>query len=299
MHPRPEAVIEEAQKLTKVRSPYVVQCYHVERLDGLCCLVLEYIAGQNLTELYKAAPLSVSQSLSLIAQVAEGLAAVHARGLLHRDIKPGNIVVGHDAVPKLLDFGLAKSFGDPALRDVSGTFCYMAPEQARGDMDRIDQRTDIFGLGATLYFLLTGHAPYEGSPEDVRRAAREGDVVPPRQRNPKIPADVNRLCMRCLAKSPENRLGSALELAKVIRRRGLHRLGVFAGAAALLLVPAAILGSRFLSQPRPTTTGTDEAPLKTEQREFEGWIDLRVWKAEHGKPAGRGQRLHDPDMSCR
>ncbi len=176
-----DAIVQEGQKLAKVRSPYVITCHHVERSDGVPYLVLEYVAGQSLAKLHARAPLRVSESLRLIGKVAEGRAAMHARGLLHRDIKPSNIVVGHNGVPKLLDFGLALPLGDPKLGDVSGTFSYMAPEQARGDKDRVEPRTDIFGLGATLYFLLTGHSPYEGTPEEVWRAAREGNIVPPRR----------------------------------------------------------------------------------------------------------------------
>lgn len=240
-----DAVLEEGRKLAKVRSPNVVQCYHVERLPALHCLILEYVPGQTLAQLHQTAPLGVSSSLSLIAQVAEGLAAVHARGLLHRDIKPSNIVVGHDGVPKLLDFGLARSIGDPAASDPTGTFAYMAPEQAGGEVDRVDPRTDIFGLGATLYFLLTGRAPYEGTPEEIMRAAREGNVVPPRQRNPKIPANVNRLCLRCLAKAPEQRFESAQELSRALRRRPSRRFRRLTAAVAVLLI-AVVTAAAFL-----------------------------------------------------
>jgi hypothetical protein len=230
------AVTEEGQKLTKVLSPYVVQCYHVERLPNCRCLVLEYVPGSSLDKLHKATPLSVAASLTLIAQIAEGLTAIHARGLLHRDIKPNNIVVRHDGIPKLVDFGLAKSFGDSDLENVEGTYAYMSPEQARGEADFVTQRTDIFGLGATLYFLLTGRAPYTGTREQVQRAAREGSIVPPRTINPRVPADVNKLCMRCLAKAPENRFESARELADFIKHRRRRKLGKVVLGVGVLLV---------------------------------------------------------------
>jgi hypothetical protein len=273
-----DAVVQEAQKLAKVRSPYVIQCHHVERQNGIPYLVLEYVAGEDLAKLHKRAPLSVSASLKLIAQVAEGLAAVHARGLLHRDIKPSNIIVGHDGVPKLLDFGLTKSLGDPDLGTVSGTFSYMAPEQARGDMDRVEPRTDIFSLGATLYFLLTGHAPYEGTKEQVRQAAQNGDIVSPRQRNAQVPTDVDRLCMRCLAKAPENRFESAHDLAVFLRRRPWRRRGVFAVVATLLVASLLIAAWSFFG-PAPS------APLngRLTVHQFRRYEDLTPPFVELGK----------------
>src|SRR4029079_2417629 len=107
----------------------------------------------------------------------EGLEAVHACGLLHRDIKPANIVLGDDGVPRLVDFGLAAHLGSAALHGVSGTPPYMAPEQARGQWERIDGRTDIYGLGAVLYALLTGQPPHPGAtPQEALGHAELGEV---------------------------------------------------------------------------------------------------------------------------
>src|SRR5207244_13719 len=123
--------------------------------------------------------------------------------------------VGDDGVPRLVDFGLAKPLGDDTLHHISGTLAYMPPEQARGESDRIDARTDLFGLGAVLYHLLTGKPPYHGlDKEELWEAARAGDVVPARERNPKLAPAVNDLCMRCLAKDPTARFASAAELAQ-------------------------------------------------------------------------------------
>src|SRR5262249_1957895 len=136
-----------------------------------------------------------------------------------RDIKPANILVGDDGIPRLVDFGLAAPLAGESLRGVSGTLSYMAPEQARGEVERIDPRSDLFGLGAVLYDLLTGRPPYRGeTPEALWQAARAGDVVPPRTYSPALPAAVNDLCMRCLAKHPGQRFASATELAQVLRR---------------------------------------------------------------------------------
>lgn len=257
-----EAVIEEGRKLAKVRSHYVPCCYHIGRFNGVPYLVLEYITGQNLSTLHRSRPLNISRSLDLVAKIADGLAVVHASGLLHRDIKPGNIMVGDDDVPRLVDFGLAKPVGDRALGNVSGTFEYMAPEQARGDAERIDPRTDIFGLGATLYFLLTGHAPYAGeTTQEVRRAACEGNIVPPRQRNPKVSYDVSKLCMRCLAKTSEDRFDSARELSKHIGRRRLIKRSLIATMSAVFAV-AGLLVMAILS-------GNTDAPSQNNGKAFD------------------------------
>ncbi len=114
-------------------------------------------------------------SAQLIEQVAEGLEAVHACGLVHRDVKPSNIVQGDDHVPRLVDFGLATHLGSVALQGISGSPPYMAPEQARGEWLRIDVRTDVYGLGAVLYALLTGHPPHPGATEnECPRPCQEG-----------------------------------------------------------------------------------------------------------------------------
>src|SRR5205807_4913043 len=130
--------------------------HHVERHGDVPYLVIEYIPGQSLAEFHRSRPLSTERALDLTARVAEGLGAVHACGLLHRDLKPANILVGHDGLPRLVDFGLVKPLAGEDLHGVSGTLAYMAPEQARGEVERIDPRSALFGLGAVLFELLTG-----------------------------------------------------------------------------------------------------------------------------------------------
>src|SRR5262249_28880084 len=160
----------------------------------------EYIPGRNLREQQKVRPLDIAQSLELTKQLAEGLAAVHACGLLHRDLKPENVLIGEEGRPRLVDFGLAAPLASAELANISGTLPYISPEQARGESERIDARTDVYGLGAVLYELLTGHPPHQGaSREELWRAACAGDVAPPRQLNRRVPRAVSDLCVRCLA----------------------------------------------------------------------------------------------------
>jgi hypothetical protein len=242
-----DAVLKEGQVLARVRSPYVAQCFSAERADGTPFLVVEYVPGKSLAETPRQDLCDLDAVLRLLGRLAEGLAAVHACGLLHRDIKPANIVLGDDGRPRLVDFGLASPLAGENLRRVSGTLPYMAPEQARGECERIDARTDIYGLGAVLYELLTGRPPHAGREQvALWREVRAGKIVPPAERNPQVPPAVNDLCLRCLAADPAQRFGSAAELAEAIRRlerqrrrarwmtRKITLLG--AGIAAALLV---------------------------------------------------------------
>jgi tRNA A-37 threonylcarbamoyl transferase component Bud32 len=269
-----ESVLREGQALARVRSRYVAQCYGVERHEGVPYLVVEYIPGKNLAELQKAKPQTIDGALELTAQLAEGLAAIHACGLLHRDIKPANIIMGDDGVPRLVDFGMAVPLASANLRQIAGTLSYMAPEQARGEIERIDARSDLFGLGAVLYELLTGRPPHRADTlEALLEAAQNGDVVPPCERNPKVPAAVNDLCMRCLAKDPLQRFASAAELGEAVRRwqqrprwrnwfvlsgrLGRHKLRITIATALLLLGLISVFPLYWTGAPRP---GTEAEP---------------------------------------
>jgi hypothetical protein len=210
-------LLGEGRALARVRSPYVAQCFAVEMINGASYLVVEYIPGQSLAEvLIKGRP-EQSWALQTVRKLAEGLAAIHACGLLHRDIKPWNIIIGDDGQPRLVDFGLATHLASDQLRRVSGTLAYMAPEQARGEQERIDARTDLFGLGAVLYEMLTGAPPRHGlSRQALMELAQRGDIVPAAQKNPELSPELDALCARCLAKEPGQRFASARDLIRAI-----------------------------------------------------------------------------------
>jgi hypothetical protein len=210
---------EEGRALAKVVSPYVARCHGIERIDGAAFLVVEYVPGGNLAEVRRDGPLGIEVAVGIVAQLAEGVAAVHARGLIHRDIKPANVILHDDGAPRLVDFGLAAYLGSERLRELGGSPPYMAPEQARGEGDRVDHRTDVFGLGAVLYQLLTDRAPYAGSTDfEVLEHAKKADVTPPRQFEPTIPAPLEAVCLKALAAAPENRYTTALEFAAALRQ---------------------------------------------------------------------------------
>jgi hypothetical protein len=273
-----ETILREGQALARVRSPYVAQCYSAERHEGVPYLVVEYIPGKDLAKIGRDGRLPLARALELVRQVAEGLAAVHACGLLHRDLKPANILVGDDGLPRLVDFGLAVPVAGEVIRGVSGTLAFMATEQARGEVERIDVRSDLFGLGAVLYDLVTGRPPYQG-PDQLAlwQAARAGRVTPPREHNPALPASVNDLCMRCLARDPADRFASAGDLVRAIQRcqrlrfwtgqalaerwgRRNFLLAAGATAALLVLVPLAVWLWNRSDGPNQVSRAEDKKP---------------------------------------
>ncbi len=207
----------EVQLTARLSHWNTVEIYdygHTE--DGTFFYVMEYLPGLSLEDLLERhGPLPAERAIHLLRQTCQGLREAHAIGLIHRDIKPGNIFVAqrgglHD-VAKLLDFGLVKPVAEmPAARltlegSISGTPLFMSPEQARGLGD-LDARSDIYSLGAVAYALVTGSAPFERTnPLDVMIAHARDEVVPPSQRHAGVPADLERVILRCLAKSPEDR----------------------------------------------------------------------------------------------
>lgn len=159
---------------------------------------------------------------SLLAGVADGLAHAHAEGVLHRDIKPHNLILGNDQRLYITDFGLARLADQPHLTqsgEIMGTPSYLSPEQARGDVGAIDQRTDVYSLGVTLYEMITGRRPFEGETRDqIIHALCHDAPVRPRKHVPAIPRDLETICLRAMNKEPGGRYGTALELAEELRR---------------------------------------------------------------------------------
>ncbi|MFI5455329.1 MAG: protein kinase [Isosphaerales bacterium] len=201
------------------------------------------VPGRPLSELTADERADIGRCARLVEQVAGGLAEVHACGLLHRDIKPQNIILGDDGLPRLVDFGLAVPVASEALQEVSGSPRYMAPEQARGQGERIDARTDVYGLGGVLYYLVTGQPPHDGETlVDVLEQARDAPIVPPRRINPRVPRALERICLKAMAADPQSRFQSADNLRHALRRYLLtRRVAPVLGAAAVLLallVPA-------------------------------------------------------------
>jgi len=254
---RREAVLSEGRALARVRSPFVAPCYGVETRGDEIDLVVEYVPGRRLAELRADERADMSRCARLVEQVAGGLAEVHACGLLHRDIKPQNIILGDDGMPRLVDFGLAVPVASEALHAVTGSPPYMAPEQARGQGERVDARTDVYGLGAVLYYLLTGKPPHAGKTlNEVLEHARDGQIVPPRRINPRAPRVLGWVCLQALAADAQSRFQSANDLRYALRGYLLmRRVAPVLGAVAVLLAMGVAAWPFWPASARPSPDG--------------------------------------------
>jgi WD40 repeat protein len=227
-HVGPEAVARlraEAESAAALQHPNIVQIFEVGEHDGLPFLVLEHVAGGSLAEQLHGTPWGPRRAAALVEVLARALDHAHQAGIVHRDLKPGNVLLAGDGTPKLADFGLAKHVGrEGGLTEtgaIVGTAGYMAPEQARGKSSTmpITPLTDVYGLGATLYELLTGRPPFQGpdAVETLMQVVHE-EPVPPRRLQPKVPRDLETICLKCLQKEPARRYASAAALAEDLGR---------------------------------------------------------------------------------
>lgn len=213
--------LREAHAQARVRHESVLEVYETGELDGRPFIAMHWVDGPTLLAI--RAETSLEQKVRLIAQVAEGLHAAHREGLIHRDVKPSNILVERtpdgDWKPWIADFGIALWREAGSTGRLAGTPAYLAPELLRGGPAQADRRTDVYGLGVTLYEFLTGEAPF-CSPNLVElfRQVREEAPRSPREILPDLPADLAAIALKCLEKEPEARYPSARALAEDLRR---------------------------------------------------------------------------------
>lgn len=219
-----ERFLREARAAARLRHPGICPIYEIGESDGLPYLALAFIAGEPLSDWATAAPPSARRSAEIVAAIAEAVQAAHEQGVVHRDLKPGNVMIERDSgAPILMDFGLAK---DQSAADVHltvdgailGTPAYMAPEQAAGQTDVVGPRSDVYGLGAILYWLLCRQAPFSGTFPEVIRQVQEADPVSPCRRHPGLHRDLETICKKAMAKRPQDRYETARALAEDLRR---------------------------------------------------------------------------------
>ncbi|MFP2910662.1 serine/threonine-protein kinase, partial [Pyxidicoccus sp. 3LFB2] len=217
-------ILSEARAQARVAHERVCQVYEVGEVQGLAFIAMQYVEGVPLNQL--ADSLTVEQLALLLRDAAEGVHAAHRAGLIHRDLKPGNILVERTGdgrlKPYVMDFGLARDWKEQGLTAtgaVLGTPHYMAPEQARGEVSRLDRRADVYSLGATLYTLLTGQPPIPGDNGlEVLSNIATREPRPPRALNPALPVDLEAIVLKCLEKDRAARYDSARALAEDLDR---------------------------------------------------------------------------------
>ena len=249
----------EVQSAARLAHPNTIEIFDYGLTgDGTFYYVMEYLQGKSLADLVRThGPIPPGRVIYLFRQICAGLAEAHGLGLVHRDLKPANVFVavrgGESDVSKVLDFGLVKLTKDPAAATltsdmtVSGTPMFMAPEQTVGDRS-LDARADIYALGAMMYHALTGQPPFTGENAFAIMMAHSRDpVVPPSQINPDVPADLEQVVLRCLAKKPEERypsaraLGQALAACAAASDWGANRAEAWWAAEGLVVRPDATL----------------------------------------------------------
>jgi non-specific serine/threonine protein kinase len=218
----------EARTAAQLSQPNIATIYELGQADDTYFIAMEYIEGRSLRErLSQPERVSLNEALDLGAQIADALAAAHARNIVHRDLKPQNVMLTAENRVKILDFGLAKTLASSdgasvvtqltAERRVLGTPGYMSPEQVRGE--QVDARSDIFSFGVLLYEMVTGEAPFTGeSDADILSAILRDTPLPVRNRNRKVSSDLDRFIARCLEKDREARFQTAGELVAELRR---------------------------------------------------------------------------------
>lgn len=221
--------LREARSASSLNHPNIVTVYEVNSDRGITFLAMEYIHGVTLSRRMKSGRLGAAEILNYAVQFAEGLAKAHGQGLVHRDLKPGNLMITSDGIVKILDFGLARvteaAAGGETIQaltvagSVMGTPGYMSPEQSLGDV--ADARSDIFSFGVILYEMVTGAQPFPG--DTVPRVLRSVVADPPRPMEALpdgLPVELKDVILRCLSKEKEQRYANAGELLRVLK--GLH-----------------------------------------------------------------------------
>lgn len=216
----------EASAAAGLQHPHIVAIHEVGAWQGQQFLVMDYVEGQNLARVIADIGFRISdfrRSARWMKAISEAVHYAHEHGILHRDLKPSNVLIDKLNQPWVTDFGLAKRFEDDSHLTLSGQVLgspsYMPPEQAEAQRGRVSRRSDVYGLGATLYHVLTGRAPFQGeTPTEVLRQVLNQEPVAPRLLNPGIPRDLETICLKCLEKEPARRYATSQRVADELGR---------------------------------------------------------------------------------
>lgn len=213
----------EAEAAARLEHPQIVPIYEIGERDGSCYFSMQFVEGGQLDEVVKREPMSARRAAELLAKIARTVHFAHERGILHRDIKPGNILLDKNGEPHLTDFGLARLIEQESTVtnsfDVLGTPSYMSPEQASGRVKELTAAADVYALGAVFYQMLTGEPPFAGGTTyETIRLVLESEPRNPRTRNAKVDVDLATICLKCLEKDPTKRYATGSELADDVER---------------------------------------------------------------------------------
>jgi len=216
--------LREAESVAKLTHDHIVQIYAISRKESLYFYAMQFVDGSPLDEIIRDArsALTFERIADLIAQTAEAIDYAHHHGIIHRDIKPGNIIVTPEYKVVITDFGLARQERGATLTEsgaLVGTPIYMSPEQVHGKRGTIGKRSDIYSLGVTLYELLTGQVPFRGqTTQEILNEILEDDPKPPRRIDQNVPWELEVIAMKAMEKAPQHRFASAREMAADLRR---------------------------------------------------------------------------------
>ena len=215
--------LAEAEAVARLQHPNVVQIHHIGEADGLPFFELEYVDGGSLDRRLDGTPWKARRAAELIESLARGVSEAHRLGIVHRDLKPANILMTAQGLPKIADFGLAKSLtNDSGLTrtdSIMGSPGYMSPEQAEGKTKDVGPLADVYALGAILYELLTGGPPFRGTTAlEIIEQVKNAEPVPPSRLVPGLPRDIETIALKCLQKEPEKRYASTDAVAEDLRR---------------------------------------------------------------------------------
>ena len=306
--------LREAQVQAKVDHENLCPVYEVGEVEGHSYIAMQYISGGSLKEI--ADLLDLQSKISIMVDVADALHAAHQAGLIHRDIKPANILVETNADgswhPYVVDFGIAREIDTPgdltASGMVLGTPAFCSPEQVRGETSKLDRRTDVYGLGATLYWFLTGKSPYAGAYPEIIAGVAERDPEPPHRIDRSIPVDLETIVLKCLEKDQDRRYPTTRETSEDLRRflagepitarrAGLvYRLGkrvrkhpgMVAAAIAVILAFTALGTLSLRANLRTRRQAAIAASLTEQAKEIESFARVAAMMPLHDRSLERG-----------
>ncbi|NJN53497.1 MAG: serine/threonine protein kinase [Anaerolineae bacterium] len=216
-------LLNEARAAARLSHPNIVMVFDVGEQDDTPYIVMEYVSGRPLSE---QKPRRMDEVIRVARQICAALDHAHQKDLIHRDVKPHNIILIPEGVAKLMDFGLARMLGGDTDGTISGTISYIAPEQIMGKT--VNYAADLYSFGVMLYELATGKLPFVGDPANILYQHINQPPLSPREQNPNVPSALNELVLHLLQKEPENRPNSAQEVGQILEvMSNLYRMQSF------------------------------------------------------------------------